>query len=242
MPQATYDAIAEWYDEQVRTDLSPFHEMAIGAILEMLGDLQRTRDLRPRLRTRCRHARAGNAGRARHRRRYLGAAAEIARREESDAPLGITYLHDDAQMLATLPDATFDAVTCNLALIDIPDLDAVVAAVRRCLRPGGAFVFAITHSCIVPPGSSWTMGPEGELGRHVRGYYAEGFVVPPHAPGVRGKVGTYHRTLSTYLNTLAAARFILERIAEPRATGVAAERQPGFAEVPMFLAARFVKG
>ena len=167
---------------------------------------------------------------------------EIARREEAEAPLGITYLHDDAQTLATLPDATFDAVTCNLALIDIPDLDAVVAAVWRVLRPGGAFVFAITHSCIVPPGSSWTMGPEGELGRHVRGYYEEGFVVPPHAPGVRGKVGTYHRTLSTYLNTLAAARFTLERIAEPRATGVAAARQPGFAEVPMFLVARFVRG
>ena len=43
MPQATYDAIAEWYDEQVRTDLSPFHEMAIGALLELLGDLQDAR-------------------------------------------------------------------------------------------------------------------------------------------------------------------------------------------------------
>ncbi len=241
MPQAAYDAIAEWYDEQVRTDLSPFHEMAIAALLDLLGDLQShaicdvacgqgvvTREL------------------ARHGADVTGVdiserLLEIARREEAEAPLGITYLHDDAHTLATLPDASFDAVTCNLALIDIPDLDAVVAAVWRVLRPGGAFAFVITHPCIVPPGSSWTVGPEGELGRHVRGYFTEGFTVPPHAPGVRGKVGTYHRTLSTYLNTLAAAGFTLERAAEPPATGVAAEHQPGFAEVPMFLVARFDK-
>ena len=241
MPQATYDAIAEWYDEQVRTDLSPFHEMAIATLLEMLGDLDGRMicDL------------ACGQGIVARELATRGAQVtgvdiserllEIARREEAQTPLGITYLHDDAHTLATLPDAAFDAVTCNLALMDMPDLDAVVAAVQRVLRPGGAFVFVITHSCIVPPGSSWTMGPKGELGRHVRGYFAEGFVVPPYAPGVRGKVGTYHRTLSTYLNTLAAAGFTLERIAEPRATGLAAERQPGFAEVPMFLVARFVK-
>ena len=33
--------------------------------------------------------------------------------------------------------------------------------------------------------------------------------------GVRGKVGAYHRTLSTYLNDLLAAEFRLEGVFEP---------------------------
>src|SRR5689334_12496211 len=41
MSQAAYDTIAEWYDEQVRTGLLlPFHEPAITALLELLGDPQ----------------------------------------------------------------------------------------------------------------------------------------------------------------------------------------------------------
>ncbi len=243
MPDAAYDAIAEWYDEQVRNGngLLPFHELAIAALLDLLGDL---------------HGRAicdlacgqGIVSRELARRgacvtgidiseRLLG----IARGEEAELPLGITYIQDDAHTLAAVPDASFDAVACNLALMDIPDLDAVMAAVWRVLRPGGAFVFSITHPCIVPPGSYWTTEADGGPGRHVRGYFAEGFTVPPHALGVRGRVGTYHRTLSTYLNTLVAAGFILERIAEPRATGIAAARQPGASEAPMFLVAHWMK-
>lgn len=243
MPQATYDNIAEWYDEQVRSGLlQPFHDLAIAALLELLGEVSG----REVCDVACGQ---GIVARnlARRGARVTGVdiserLLEIARQEEAKTRLGVTYLHDDAHTLATLPDGGFDAVTCNLALMDIPDLDAVVGAVWRVLRPGGMFAFSITHPCIVPPGSYWTTAAEGGPGRHVRGYFTEGFAVPPHSPGVRGKVGTYHRTLSTYLNTLAAAGFTLERVAEPRATGVAAERQPGFAEVPMFLVARFVKG
>jgi ubiquinone/menaquinone biosynthesis C-methylase UbiE len=242
MPQAAYDTIAEWYDEQVRTGLLlPFHELAITALLELLGDAQGQAV--------CDVACGqGIAARelARRGAHVTGVdiserLLEIARGEEVETPLGVTYIYDDAHTLATLPDAAFDAITCNLALMDIPDLDAVVAAVWRVLRPGGVFVFAITHPCTMPPGSYFTTEANGGPGRHVHGYFTEGFAITPHPPGVRGKVGTYHRTLSTYLNTLIATGFTPDRIAEPRATGLAAERQPGATEAPMFLVARFVK-
>ncbi len=184
MPDAAYDAIAEWYDEQVRNGngLLPFHELAIAALLDLLGDL--------RGRAICDLACGqGIVSRQLARR---GACVtgidiserllEIARGEEAELPLGIAYIQDDAHTLAAVPDASFDAVACNLALMDIPDLDAVMAAVWRVLRPGGAFVFSIAHPCIVPPGSYWTTEADGGPGRHVRGYFAEGFTVPPHAP------------------------------------------------------------
>jgi hypothetical protein len=111
-------------------------------------------------------------------------------------------------------------------------------AVRRVLRAGGAFVFSITHPCLISPGSRWTTAAEGGLGRHVCGYFAEGYSVPPFAPGVRGRVGMHHRMLATYLNMLMDVGLTLDHVAEPRGTGLAAERRPGTAEVPMFFVAR----
>ena len=239
--QAVYDKIAEWYDTQVRdrNGLLPFHEMVIAALLELVGEV-RGKDV-------CDLACGqGIVARelARRGARVTGIDVserllEIARREEAEAPLGITYRRDDAHTLASLSAASFDAIYCNLALMDIPRLDEVVAAVRRVLRVGGIFVFSITHPCLVPPGSRWTSEAEGGPGRHVRGYFSEGYAALPNAPGVRGRVGTYHRTLATYLNTFAQAGFVLRGVAEPRAVGDAAERQPGAAEAPMNLVVRF---
>ena len=58
--------------------------------------------------------------------------------------------------------------------------------------------------------SSW---PPGES------YFHEGrWISPDHNPaGVRIRVGSSHRTMSTYLNTLVEAGFALERAVEPPA-------------------------
>jgi SAM-dependent methyltransferase len=233
-----YDEIADWYDAQVRDSLLPFHTVAITALLELVGDVhgQEVCDLAcgqgilsRELARRGAHVTGIDLSR-----RLL----EIARQEESAAPLGITYQRDDAHGLTTLPAARFDALTCNLALMDIAELEPALAAVRRVLRAGGAFVFSITHPCLISPGSRWTTAAEGGPGRHVCGYFAEGYSVPPFAPGVRGRVGMHHRMLATYLNTLMDVGLTLDRVAEPRGTGLAAERRPGAAEVPMFFVAR----
>lgn len=105
----------------------------------------------------------------------------------------------------------FDGVTCEMALMDIDNLDATVKAVARVLRPDGRFVCSIVNPCF--PGnqaglSSWP--PD-------RGYSAEGYwISPDHNPdGVRIRVGSNHRTLSTYLNAFIFAGFRLDRAFEP---------------------------
>ena len=83
--------------------------------------------------------------------------------------------------------------------------------------------------------------PEGVV-RFVAGYFTEGHWRSDTRTGPPGKVGAYHRTLSTYLNALTNAGLVLEQMREARAGGSLAKRYPGWAEVPAVLAARCRKG
>jgi SAM-dependent methyltransferase len=128
----------------------------------------------------------------------------------------VRFVQDDAQQLRTLPDGAFDLMVSNLALMDIPDLAATYAAVQRVLRPGGRFVFAVTHPCFQAPGTRIETDAAGNFqARAVARYTEEGFWRSANPAGIRGKVGAYHRTLATYLNKLLAAGFMLTRLAEP---------------------------
>ena len=136
------------------------------------------------------------------------------------------------------PDGAFDGVTCCLALMDIPDLNACLRTVARVVRPGGWFVFAITHPCFQVPEGRWTGQKGGTVRREVRGYFREICWRSDNPHGVRGQVGAYHRTLTTYLNACVAAGLTLEQFAEPQAQEETALRVPGYAEVPAVLAVR----
>lgn len=158
----------------------------------------------------------------------------LARQYEEQEPQGIVYQQDDAQSAHLLPNGTFDGVVCVLALMDIPDLQAVFQTARRILKPGGWLIFAVTHPCFEAPHAQWFTTNDGQIGRFVRGYFQEGNWKSERG-GVRSRVGAYHRILSTYLNTLVAANFTLERMIEPMATGERAEQVPGNREVPSLL-------
>ncbi len=127
-----------------------------------------------------------------------------------------------------------------MALINIPDLQAVFQTVRRILKPGGWFVFAITHPCFETPHAQWITLAQAEhtIARVVTGYFDERYWFSSNPNGVRGRVGDYHRTLSTYLNALNVAGFALERTIEPRPSARQAELVPGNREIPTLLLIR----
>jgi ubiquinone/menaquinone biosynthesis C-methylase UbiE len=230
-----YDHIAVWYDEGIRRGGS-IHELVLPGLLELIGNT-RGRDI-------CDLA----CGQGVLARRLAGQGAKvvgvdlslellkIAQREEQSDPLGITYLQDDAQHLHGLADATFDGVVCNLALMDIANLPRAAYTIRRILRPGGWFAFAIIHPCA--PVSS----PEGTLSHAFHDYFEEGFWCSSNPSSVRGKVGAYHRTLSTYLNSFLTAGLVLERVLEPQATGPFAASIEGYDRVPVVFIAKWRKG
>lgn len=205
MTLAAYDAFADWY-EQWATWPS--------------GMLQYARHLLPR---RLDGARVVDAacghGRLSRELAALGAevtgvdlSGELVRKAsaDSEAPL-VTYRHADFSRLDDWWDGRpFEGAACEMALMDIADLDGVIEAVATVLRPGGWFVTTLVHPCF-PGGdsglSSWP--PDG-------GYSAEGFwQSADHNPdGVRIRLGSYHRTLATYVNTLVRHGLRIEGIAE----------------------------
>jgi len=231
---ARYDLIRDFYLDVVGMEVG--REPTAAALLDLLGDVRGMRVLD----VACGH---GRIARELARRGARVAGVDIsevlldrARATEIGDPLGITYLNVDATSGRALAGETFDGIACNHGLADIDDLDGAVATVARVLRPGGRFVFSILHPCF--PGwdedapSSW---PPGD------GYYAEGWWLARN-PGIRGKVGSNHRTLSTYLNTLVRHHLTIDEVAEPAPTPRMRARQlaaqPDAGPPPMFLVVR----
>ncbi len=219
----SYDGIAEWYDQSVRTG-SLLHELVEPALFALLGNVSGKRicDL------------ACGQGVIARKIALSGASVvgvdisakllEIASREERDEPLGIVYIRDDAQTLSKLQDAEFDGVVCNMSLMDIPNIQATFQKVQRILRFSGIFVCSIVHPCY----PTQRIAHDGTI----QSYFEEGFWQSDNVNGVRGKVGAYHHTLSTYMNNLVEAGLMLQRLVEPQATGRLAERVPVHREVP----------
>ena len=216
LPIAVYDAVAEEYAARLAGPLAP-HSLAgiaVQHLLTVVGPCaaQDVCDLACGEGHLSRHLAAHGA-------RVTGVdlSARLLAIARCRTPHpAVRYVRDDAQQLAALPDACFDLVVSHLALMDIPDLGATYRAVHRVVRPGGRFVFAITHPCFQAPGTTVEREASGPgVARRVARYADEGFWRSPDPQGLRGKVGAYHRTLATYLNGLIAAQFVITRVDEP---------------------------
>lgn len=139
----------------------------------------------------------------------------IAKAIEGKAPLGIRYVRDDAMTLASVADESFDGVASNLVLTDLDHLEKTFLAVHRVLRPGGWFAFATLHPCFASPrGGLVQPEPEGVSFTH---YFEQGRWFPTDQDRLLAHIGWNHRTLSTIVNSLIEAGFVIERLAEPGA-------------------------
>lgn len=239
MRPASYDDIAEWYDRFLE-ERPIYREVILPNLLALVGEV-RGEDI-------CDLA-CGQGWVARELARRgarvtgLDLAPNllaIARRYEEQEPLGIRYLQGDAQRAEPLGDQAFSGCVCVMALVNIPDLRATMQTVRRILKPGGWFIFAIPHPCFQTPHAEWvpTPDPEHPLGRLATGYFHERQWFSANPSGVRSRVGDYHRMFGTYLNELADAGFTLDRVIEPVPSARQAELVPGNQEVPTVLLAR----
>jgi len=235
MGAARYDEIVDFYLGVVGEEVEG--DGQAGALLDLLGDVAGARVLD----VACGSGRVSREL-ARRGARVTGVdiadgLLERARAAEAAQALGIDYRLLSATSPATLAGETFDAVACNHGLADIDDLEGALGTIARVLRPGGRFAFCILHPCF--PG--WAAEDAPSSWPRDAGYHAEGWWLADN-PGIRGRVGSSHRTLSTYLNALVRHGLAIEAAAEPPpSAGVLARQaaaQPGAGPLPMYLVLR----
>jgi 2-polyprenyl-3-methyl-5-hydroxy-6-metoxy-1,4-benzoquinol methylase len=153
-----------------------------------------------------------------------GAAAMIERaRAHSSAP--IDYRCVDAvnpAQLAALGRDAFDAVICNMALMDMAEIDPLAAALPALLKRPGRFVFSITHPCFNTTGVRMTH--ELEFNKEVRvertGVVVTRYATPVVEEGIaiEGQPYTqlyFDRPLHALLGPFFAAGLVLDGIEEP---------------------------
>ncbi len=128
----------------------------------------------------------------------------------------------DEEALAQLGEGQFDAITCSMALMDIPEIEPLFCAGRRLLRPDGRFIFATMHPAFNSNNPIFIHEKEDR-----DGIVSESFAVKLHAyldmppvlgagaPGEPSPHYYYHRPLGELLRPAFRAGFLLDGLLEP---------------------------
>lgn len=126
----------------------------------------------------------------------------------------VEYRHE-AMEDAVFEKEEFDVVISSLAMHYVQEFDAVVDKIYDALKYGGSFILSVEHPVFTAEGSQdWCYDDDGQI-RHfpVDRYYYEG---KRNAHFLGENVIKYHRTMTTYVNTLLQKGFELRELTEPQ--------------------------
>jgi SAM-dependent methyltransferase len=113
------------------------------------------------------------------------------------------------------PADSFGVVISSLTLHYVESFSSILGKIDRCLVGGGHFVFSVEHPIFTAYGNQdWHCDQSGtRLHWPVDRYFTEGI---RQAVFLGEEVTKYHRTLTTYLNSLIATGFELTGVVEPK--------------------------
>ncbi|ORX53964.1 S-adenosyl-L-methionine-dependent methyltransferase [Hesseltinella vesiculosa] len=144
---------------------------------------------------------------------------QVAREKSRCLPLAdqdrVHYLQLPMEQLTEVAgDAQFDVVISSLALHYVASFDQVAQQVARLLKPGGHFCFSVEHPIYTAQGpQTWCKDDQGrKLHWPVDRYFDES----ARTSRFLGQdVIKYHKTTSTYVQTLLNTGFQLCHLIEP---------------------------
>lgn len=148
---------------------------------------------------------------------------ELAARRSGELAERIDYRVVDctnSEQLLALGEARFDAAVCNMALMDMAEIQPLLSTLPRLVKPGGRFVFTIQHPCF-NSNAVQAMAEESEPGGEV--IYAIKILEYLHVPagtgaGMPGEPNPhyyFHRPLSELLGICFKAGWVMDGIEEP---------------------------
>jgi SAM-dependent methyltransferase len=220
-----WDANAHWWDDRIG-DGNDFQTELIEPATERLLDVTAGDTL---LDAAC------GAGRFARRMAQLGArvvafdysAAFIARaRERTPGDAAVEYHVVDAanaETLLSLGTNRFNKAVCTMALMDMPEIGPLFATLSRMLKPGGTFVFSVTHPCFHSAAiERFAEISEEQAGRHViRSGVKVSSYLSPFARKTEGIVGQpephwfFHRPINALFRFGFEAGFVVDAVEEP---------------------------
>ncbi len=145
------------------------------------------------------------------------------RNVEHDTPVKYRVVDaTDESALAALGEGQFEALTCTMALMDMPVIAPLFRAAYRLLWPGGRFVFATAHPAfntnnpiftaeLSDVGGELVMTHALKISAYIESIRKMG-VGSPNEPAPHYY---YHRPLYLLLGEAFAAGFVLEALEEP---------------------------
>lgn len=155
----------------------------------------------------------------------------------------------DREQLLSMGRQRFDAVVCNMALMDIVDVDPLFATLPELLKPYGRFVWSVVHPCFNSVNVTRVVEQDDYDGTLVTRYSVKvwSYATPTTRKGI-GIPGQpephyyFHRSISTLFNLGFAAGFVLDGLEEPTLPPDAEAARPtswaNFHEIPPVLVAR----
>lgn len=224
-----WDANARWWDDRIG-DGNDFQDLLIEPATERLLAVSAGETI---LDVAC------GAGRFARRLAALGArvvafdqsAAFVERaRERTPEAMSIDYRVLSVAGLSSLrtPGAPrFDKAVCTMALMDMPEIDPLFQALPDLLKPGGAFVFSISHPCFNSAAvQRFAEMEEDASGRHVirTGVRVTRYLEPValKTEGILGQPEPqwlFHRPLHVLMRAGFAAGFVVDGFEEPALPG-----------------------
>lgn len=151
---------------------------------------------------------------------------DYAMEKENKEKLGIKYFAED---LSNLSDEhkDFDVVVSNMVFMDIPNYEVAIANCIKVLKPGGIFVFSISHPAFEEFSAEYLRN--GCI--KVKEYFEEYEIKPTYGY-------SFHRPLSKYLNLIIKLNCTIKEIIEPQLDKDIADANPNELRnyhVPSFL-------
>jgi ubiquinone/menaquinone biosynthesis C-methylase UbiE len=251
--RAAWDAIAAFWDNHMGDAGNDFHrELVAPAAEELLALTPGERVLEI----------ACGAGLFARRMAEIGAIVtatdfsanmlEAAKGRCRNYPDQVTFQQLDAasaEQLAALPEAGYDAAVCNMAIMDMIEIEPLFHGVARALRPGGRFVFTLCHPAFNTSGCMRMVElvdseDTFEYRYSVKVSRYKG-LQPTRGLGIVGQPELqyyFDRSIGELFNTAFRAGLLCDGMLEPaferESTRPGSVHMENFKELPMVLAAR----
>lgn len=138
----------------------------------------------------------------------------IEKAKQINADEKIEYMISSIEDYA-YPKNTFDVVISSLALHYIASFEEVCNQVKNTLKEHGTFIFSVEHPIFTANGEEdWIYNKEGKIEHWpIDNYFIERKI---ESNFLGETVEKYHKTLTTFINTLINNGFVINQLVEPK--------------------------